>query len=209
MDPGQNSNSGRLNSSLTFQEGRSVLLEWIPIIRLGDSYEAQLKLIRDDNNQADQNAGSLNDPLYANNVYRFYSVMAVTRLELFGSMVVPAGSSGQALSDKQDIFFTWTITPQKTGTYEGIVWFYLQFYPVNGDEMFEQAITAQTLDIKVVSLFGIKSNYWRILGIAGLIAGAILLNPFNKVQIKRLRKRKVIKKRKLEKMEVQLALKGS
>jgi hypothetical protein len=178
--PGQVNNLGRIQPFLDFPEKRSLILEWVPIIRLGDSANVELRYEVGDVYSSDQNSAIPAFPVMNEYLYQSYTIMAVTRLELFDSLVYPAGDSGQVLAENQNISFAWTITPPKTGKFEGITWFYLQFFPVNGGEMFEQAISAQTLDIKVVSLWGIKSDYWRILSALGLVLGLYLLIPLLK-----------------------------
>lgn len=159
----------------TFPEERRLILEWTPILRKGDKSQVKLGFVGSKHSLIDNiYPSSFQDSF--ENVYEIYSVTAESRMELIGAEVNPGGLSGHVLSEGQDIHFTWTLLPGKSGVYEGTAWFYLKLYPLNGDSSFiEQAISAQTIDIKVISLLGINSNFWRFLGVIGFGLGFIIL----------------------------------
>jgi hypothetical protein len=156
----------------TFLEERRLVLEWTPIVRKGDQSAVKLSFLGSKPSSA---ALSLFKDNFEN-VYENYAVTAESRMELIGTEINPGGLSGQVISEGQDIHFTWTVNPMKPGVYEGTTWFYMRLYPLNGYSSFiEQAISAQTIDIKVISLLGLNSNFWRFLGVIGLGLGIIVL----------------------------------
>jgi hypothetical protein len=160
----------------TFLEDRRLILEWTPILRKGDLSKVKLSFVRSNPSELD-NTNLSSFKANFENVYEIYSVIAESRLELIGAEIDPGGLSGQVLSEGQDIHFTWTLIPGKSGVYAGTAWFYLKLYPLNGNSSFiEQAVSAQTIDIKVISLLGLNSNLWRFLGVIGLGIGFIVLN---------------------------------
>jgi hypothetical protein len=160
---------------LTFPEERRLILEWTPIVRKGDLSTIELSFVGSKPSVLESADLSMFTDNFEN-VYEIYTVTAESRMELIGTEVNPGGLSGQVLSEGQDIHFTWTLNPLKSGVYEGTTWFYLRLYPSNGNSSFiEQAISAQTIDIKVISLLGLNSNFWRFLGVIGLGVGFIVL----------------------------------
>jgi hypothetical protein len=170
----QNTDAGNQLMPQAFQDERIVRLEWIPIIRMGDTSQVKLGFIGNQISRIgnSEDISELPSTLTKfENVFDSYSIAAEARLALLDMDVIPSGVSGQVLLEGQDITFIWKIAPKSGGLYEGTTWLYLHFFPIYDGEAIEQAVSAQAMDIKVVSLLGIKSNYWRILGVLGLIIG--------------------------------------
>ena len=160
------------------QEERRLILEWMPIMRKGDLSKVKLSFIGSKTHGPDNPVLPLVATNYAN-IYDSYTINAEARMELIETEVYPSGLSGHVLPEDQDIYFVWTLKPKNPGNYEGTAWFYLKLFPLNGGEAFEQAISAQTVNIKVMSLLGLNSNYLRFLGVIGLVIGLIILEIEN------------------------------
>ena len=157
-----------------FRQDRQVSLTWEPVIRKGDTSEVKLSFLRSIP-KLTTIPELLSNESITSNIFDQYSVEAEARLELIATDVNPAGLSGHVLGEEQYIDFTWVIKPEQSGTNEGTTWFYLKFFPKNGCEPIEQAISAQKINFKVISLLGLDSDIWRIIGIFGLVTGLFLL----------------------------------
>jgi len=157
-----------------FPEERRLILEWTPILRKGDMSKIILNFVGERTPILD-NSTSSSIRTNFENVYDIYSINAEARMELDEMEVNPQGLSGHVLAKGQDVHFTWDVKPETPGISQGTAWFYLKLFPKNGNESFEQAISAQTVSIKVISLLGLNSNFWRILSVIGLIGGFVIL----------------------------------
>jgi hypothetical protein len=176
-----------------FLQNRELSLTWEPLIRKGDTSIVRLSFLKiQPISPADTTI-----PLDENktiNLYDLYSVEAEARLELFDAVVNPAGLSGLVLGEGQDIDFNWVIKPVASGSVEGTTWFYLKFFQKSGCEPFEQAISAQKVSIKVISLLGLDSYFWRILGVLGLFIGLVILGFGKNWSLFQLFRHKMIRK---------------
>lgn len=159
-------------SSLAFMDTRKIILTWTPMVRKGDHAQIRLRFV-DDNTDLD---GYLNSTMNSGfgDIFDNYSVNAIARVELPDLIVTPEGISGQVLPEDGEINFIWKITSQIEGSFEGITWSYLQYFPRKGGEFMEKAIAVQPFELKVVSILGLNSNYWRFIGIFGLMIGIYL-----------------------------------
>ena len=159
---------------LAFQDARKVTLEWKPIIRKGDPSQIKLSFIGNnatliDNDRVNGETPE-NLPIFEN-LFHVFTVNAEARVELSGINEVPAGISGKVLPQDKDIEFIWEIVPNDDGLYKGIAWLYLRYFPILGGDYIEQAVSAQSFEIKVVSFLGLNSNYLRVIGVLGIIIG--------------------------------------
>jgi len=173
----QDFDAGGQSIAQAFPEKRTIKLEWTPIVRMGDTSQVKISIAANQDFRTENSVDNGDFPSTLTkfeNVYDKYSIAAEARLALLEMGVIPSGISGQVLPEGQDITFIWKITPNSSGLYEGTTWLYLRFFPLLGGEIIEQAVSAQPLVIKVISLLGIKSNYWRIMGVLGLFIGFYL-----------------------------------
>ena len=173
-ESGKNVNGGSSTESLVFPDTRKITLEWTPIIRVGDNSKVTLSFARNNNLLTYNLRKRVEDPTILHsfvNLYDFYTVNSEARIELSGFEVKPVGISGQVLPEDHDNVFSWKIYPDKDGSYEGVAWLYLRLFPILDGNLIEQAVSAQSFDIKVVSILGLNSNYWRVIGVLGIIIG--------------------------------------
>lgn len=168
---GQKATTGNLDSPLAFQDVRKVTLEWTPIIRKGDT--SQIKLSFTGSNASNDSAFDQTQKNLSNfeNLYHLYSVNAEARIELPGINEEPAGISGKVLPEDRDLEFIWKIIPSGEGLYKGTTWLYLRFFPKMEGDFIDQAVSAQSFEIKVVSFLGLNSNIWRVISVLGIIIG--------------------------------------
>ena len=173
----RNTIEGSLGVPLAFQDARKVTLEWTPVIRKGDHSQIIISfsgdnasLIEDDNVNSPENL-----PRFEN-LYHVYTVNAEARVELSGINEKPDGIAGIVLPEGQNIEFIWEIIPNDDGLFNGIAWLYLQFFPIKEGVFVEQAISAQSFEVKVISFLGLNSNYWRVISVLGIIIGIYIQN---------------------------------
>ena len=74
--------------------------------------------------------------------------------------------------------FFWSIRPEDPGVYRGTVWVYLRFVDKVSEEESQTAVSAQTVEIEAVNLFGIPANVVRFAGGVGTVIGSIIGFPF-------------------------------
>jgi len=160
--------SGNSSFPMAFPDTRKVILNWQPIVRKGDPSRITIKFTGSD---ASNVAGAISNEGSFENLYNAYTVTALARVELPGFIEEPAGISGKVLPEGQDLEFFWKIIPGSDGLYNGTAWLYLQFFPIQGGDLIDQAISAQSFEIKVASIFGINSNYLRVASVLGFIIG--------------------------------------
>ena len=168
----QEATAGSLGYPLAFQDARKVTLEWIPIIRKGDHSQITLSFTGNNIPSLEKDIDNAKTPANLppfENLYQVYTVNTEARIELSGLKEEPAGISGQVLPEAHDLEFHWEIIPNDVGLYEGIAWLYLRFFPILEGDLIEQAVSAQSFEIKVVSFLGINSNYWRVISVLGII----------------------------------------
>jgi len=165
------------------QEARTLLLEWPPIIRAGDSDIIRLTLEVDDLGNIIPTAemeghAVTGETIYIPNVYETHNVVAEARLDLAGMQVSPEEMSSQALLPGERAYFFWSVHPDEVGKYRGVVWFFLRFVPLDGGLESERAVAAQDIEIQVVSFLGLQAGPARILGAVGGFLSTVFGIPF-------------------------------
>ncbi|MFC2028565.1 hypothetical protein ACFLTX_01425 [Chloroflexota bacterium] len=148
-----------------------VILDWQPIMRKGGLDEVRLHLVQED--QSNVGTRSLDLPIEPSsiefkNIYDDYSLMAMTRFDMLNVSLDPPGESGVGFPQGENVVFHWRISSRTTGTMQGTVWFYLVAFPKDGGVSIKRAVSAQDLEIKVISILGIEVIYlWIAAGLAG------------------------------------------
>jgi len=146
-------------------------------IRIGDADYIQLKIIPD---------GLEGTPEFTSNgdeIYRHestttknssYNLLAETRLELPGVLYKPSADIITSFQAGQVVSLYWTVQPENSGAYQGIVWLHFQFVPDDGSEALRLMVSRQVIDISAVSFAGLSGNEARIIGWVGFIIGLAL-----------------------------------
>ena len=160
-----------------------LILEWPSTIRAGDTNLIDLtfeiggndaiNLTRELNDQTVESGPE--EDLEANGKY---NIVAAARLEMHGVQFSPPEMIYQPLHEMQQITIHWNLRPQEDGDYRGLVWFYLQFVSQEDGAITERTISAQPIEIHVISLWGLKTGTVRAGGLVGIFLGAILIWPF-------------------------------
>ncbi len=110
-------------------------------------------------------------------VFETHNVLAEARLELPGVQIQPFNTVSETLQPGQQALFFWSMRPERVGTFEGQVWFYLRFVPKAGGPETRQALSAQKVSVEVDSFFGLDAPTARWLGALGLAFSAGLGAP--------------------------------
>jgi len=165
------------------QETRRLVLEWPPVIRAGDADTVRLTLEMDENGNLTPTAEieghvTSGQTITIPNLYDTHNVVAEARLDMAGMQVVPSETASQPLRPGQSVTFYWSVRSAEAGKFRGVVWFYLRFVPLAGGSESERAISAQTIEIEVVSFMGLKAGPARLLGVAGAFLSSVLSVPF-------------------------------
>ena len=164
-------------------ESRRVVLEWPPVIRAGDADTVRLTLEMDENGNLTPTAEieghvTSGQTIAIPNLYDTHNMVAEARLDMAGMQVVPSETASQPLRPGQSATFYWSVRSAEAGKFRGVVWFYLRFVPLDGSPESERAISAQTIEIEVVSFMGLKAGPARLLGVAGAFLSSVLGVPF-------------------------------
>ena len=160
-------------------EARRLVLEWPPTIRVGDSDLVRLTLDMDTQGNVTptvetEGHETETEIIQIPNLYNTHRVFAEARLDMAGLEVKPSDLVSQPLLPGHTVTFSWSISPDKASTYRGIVWFKLRYIPLQGGAESEQAISAQTIEIRGVNFLGISGTPARILGGVGTLLGSVI-----------------------------------
>lgn len=145
---------------------RTLLLEWPPLMRMGE-----LALLRLTFNPALQEGAS---PEISSETSGEYFTLAEARLELPAVAHTPPGQVSQALLPGEPVTFIWELLPSRAGEAEGTVWLHLRFVPTAGGSELRRLLTAQRVQIRAISFLGLSGPWARALGSAGAAMGAAL-----------------------------------
>ena len=149
-------------------ETRSLSVDYPLAIRAGEADRMRLTV------EMDKQAQAAGIP----NVYDTHDVLAEARLEMGGMQVRPPDTVSEPLFPGQSVTFFWSVLPTETGRFKGTLWFYLRFVPKNGGPEVRQAISAQEIEIESTTLFGLRAEAARGLGLAGAFFSTLLDLPF-------------------------------
>ena len=165
------------------QETRRLVLEWPPVIRAGDADTVRLMLEMDEDGNLTPTAEieghvTSGQTVTIPNLYDTHKVVAEARLDIAGMQVVPSETASLPLRPGQSVAFYWSVRSAEAGKFRGVVWFYLRFVPLAEGPESERAISAQTIEIEVMSFMGLKAGPARLLGVAGAFLSSVLSVPF-------------------------------
>jgi hypothetical protein len=167
-------------------ERRRLTVEFPARIRAGDSDIVRLTLEVDDLGNITPTAeigGHVvtGEIVEIPNLYESHQVIAEARFDLAGMEVRPGELVSEALSPGSSVTFRWSIRPrdaQGAGVYRGTIWLYLRFVDRQSGEESRRTVSAQIVEMKAVSLFGLSGDLARTTGVVGSIVGAIIGFPF-------------------------------
>ena len=178
-------NPGEPNHSVqpAILETRRLTLEFPPKIHAGDSDILRLTLEVDHLGNITPTAvinGNVvaGDVIEIPNLYETHRVVVEARFDIAGMEVSPPELTSQTLEQGQSVTFRWSIHPTDTGTYRGTVWLYLRFVDKVSGEESRRAVSAQTVEIEAVNLFGISGGLARSVGAIGSVIGSVIGFPF-------------------------------
>ncbi|PWH16462.1 MAG: hypothetical protein DDG60_04140 [Anaerolineae bacterium] len=164
-------------------EQRSLVLDYPAVVRVGDTERVYLTLEVDEQGNATpvgRVSGNLiqEEGIQIPNIYDTHYVWVEARLDMPGMHVKPAELVSETMFPGQTISFFWSLQPAEVANYKGTVWLYLRFLPKDGRLESRRALSAQLIEIQVVSLYGLGADAVRWLGLLGMLFGAVLGFPF-------------------------------
>lgn len=176
-------------------ERRRLTLEFPPRIRAGDSDVVRLTLDVDELGNITPTAIVGGDVVTGEvieipNLYETHHVIAEARLDLAGAQISPPDLTSQTLLPGQTVQFFWSIRPDGVGLYRGTAWLFLRFVDKVSGEESRRAVSAQSVEIEVVNLFGLSGKLVRSAGAVGSVVGTVIGFPFFEDIVKYLFKRK-------------------
>lgn len=164
-------------------EKRLLILEWPESIRVGESDLLLLTLEVDQKGVLTptvQIAGHAvsGTPVELPNLYETHNLVVETRLDMAGPDISPQGTISEALRPGQKAQFAWSIHPNETGNYRGMLWLYLNIAPKSGGEIDRRTLLARQVEIEAVNVLGLPAKVVRWTGILGTVTSTILGIPF-------------------------------
>lgn len=164
-------------------EKRLLIFEWPETIRVGESDLLSLTLEVDQKGVLTptvQIAGHAvtGTPVELPNLYETHNLVVETRLDLAGPDISPQGTMSELLRSGQKAQFAWSIHPNETGIYRGMLWLYLNIVPKSGGEIDRRTLLARQVEIEAVNVLGLPAKVVRWTGILGTVASTILGFPF-------------------------------
>lgn len=155
-------------------EERILILETPRKLRLGDPGTIRLTFASSAQSGLTPTAGSpgAQQDLQAvqfRDVYDTHFVIAQARLDLAGVDSTPAGQVSEGLFPGKPARFDWSLHPAEEGRFPGTVWLHLSFMPVDNGPESRVVLTAQLIEIPVVSLWGLSGTWARVLGSVGIV----------------------------------------
>ncbi|MDX1437611.1 MAG: hypothetical protein R3335_12410, partial [Anaerolineales bacterium] len=183
-DPGEAAeevNPPKTSALRTIPERRLLTFEWPDRIRVGDSDILRLALVLDENGLITPTAvfddnEILGQAVAIEDMYDTHFIRAEARLDLAGAEIEPRGTVMQRMLPGEPVIFTWSISPNDTGTIRGNVWMFIRYLPMEGveGEEVEKLIFTQPLEIQATNVLGLGGLPARILGIAGIAVSSLL-----------------------------------
>ncbi len=176
-------------------ERRFLTVEFPPRIRAGDSDRVRLTLEVDEQGNITPTAivgGNVVDGevIEIPNLYETHHIIAEAKFDIAGLEISPPDLSSQALEQGQSVTFYWSVRPTEVGIYRGTIWLYLRFVDKVSGEESRKTVSAQSVDIEAVSLFGIPASLARTLGVVGSVVGTVVGLPFFEEIVKFIFKRR-------------------
>ncbi|MGC1379176.1 MAG: hypothetical protein WA821_23300 [Anaerolineales bacterium] len=153
-------------SAAAVPEMRSLSIDYPPVIRADEADRVRLTV------EMDRQVAGIPS------VYDTHHVLAEARLEMGGIQVRPPDTVSEPLLPGQSVTFFWSVQPNEAGRFKGTLWFYLRFVPKDGGPEVRQAISAQEIEIESTTLFGLRAEAARGLGLVGVFVSALLDLPF-------------------------------
>jgi len=99
--------------------------------------------------------------------FKDYHVVIETKLDLNGTVALPAGTQTQPMLQDQSIHFKWNILSDNIGEKVGTLWVYLNLLPINDDAPQQYALLARPIKIACVDFWGIDAKTLRWIGLLG------------------------------------------
>lgn len=158
-------------------------LEFPPRIRAGDSDVVRLTLEVDKSGNITPTAVVGGDVVTGEvieipNLYETHHVIAEARLDVAGLQISPPDLTSQTLLPGQTIQFFWSIRPDQVGVYRGTAWLFLRFVDKVSGEESRSAVSAQSVEVEAVNLFGLSGKLVRSVGAVGSVVGTVIGFPF-------------------------------
>jgi hypothetical protein len=160
-------------------EARRLTLEWPPTIRAGDSDRIYLTLDVDTEGKLtptvwEQGHQTSGETVYIPDLYETHDVIAEARLDMAGVEAVPQGSINEPMRPGMPVTFTWSVRPQKVGTYKGTIWLHLRYLPHDGGAETRMPLSVQLVEIQASNFLGMSGSAARLFGGVGVLLGSIL-----------------------------------
>jgi len=175
-------------------ERRLLTLEFPPRLRAGDSDIVRLTLEVDESGNITPTAVVGGDVVTGEvieipNLYETHHVIAEARLDLAGVQISPPDLTSQTLLPRQTVQFYWSVRPDGVGVYRGTAWLFLRFVDKVSGEESRRAVSAQSVELEAVNLFGLSGRLVRSVGAFGSVVGTVIGFPFFEDIVKYLFKR--------------------
>ena len=149
------------------------------LMRLGESGRLQVSITLDKKDSTANFGGGVPVSLETGpGATRSSTVLSRARFELARLPVTPSGELIEIFSYGTPGVFIWRLNAVELGEFPGRIWLYIQPQPAvqnNEDLKPSEPLTVQPLTIRVVSILGLRLEFIKLIGVAGIALGVLLL----------------------------------
>jgi hypothetical protein len=148
-------------------------------IRVGDADMVHLKIVPGEPEihptttlfagipgESQERASSLTDPVF--------NTMVEAQLDLDGVLFEPAGEIIMPIKAGQPLSFYWTVQPEETGVYQGVIWLHVQYVAKDNNQIIRKLISTHLIVIKSVGFWGLGGGVARLIGGLASVVGLAL-----------------------------------
>lgn len=165
----QISSIGQGKAALSMPD-RQVVLEWPDSMRIGEDEKIILMF-----SQVVTDSSSSSQPAGYSDIYSLYNLMAEARYDVSGVSVKPVNPIRESMPTEHSSKFTWIVNAEHPGRYDGTVWLFLRYLPLNGEQASQVPIYIQEVNLQTSSLFGLNEAMAYFLGGAGVVLAAAIV----------------------------------
>lgn len=159
----------RVNTKKVMVEDNQIYVRWPESIWTGDKEHIQVGMAINSSLTGSKNASEMSK----DNLDQYFMNIEA-RIDVAGLGISPAGVSSQNIFPGQQIQFSWEITPQREGDYEGVIWIFLNLIPKDKkEESKKEILLAKTIEIQTRNYLGMNMQTTRILAALSLFVSGI------------------------------------
>lgn len=154
---------------LSFLEGQRMILSWPSVIRKGEQSVISIQLLLDEADQGAEESSVRQDDIGEN-------VVMVARLELAGIDAFQ-GETREPIRAGQNAFLRWDLISDQIGLNRGKLWLYLDLISAQTGRINQVLVLVRPIEIETRTVAGLSLSTARVVGLACIGIGLVVLFP--------------------------------